>query len=81
MLLIAGFTGADSISSTIISDGVTCVSSSILGQGQSYVANLFTTNFAFLMRDLIVNIARNVFCKKQAHENGEIEIQEPWNTR
>lgn len=55
MLLIAGFVGADSVSSTIVCDGATWVSSSVIGQGQTYAATLFTTNLATLMRDLQVN--------------------------
>ena len=28
-----------------------------------------------------VKSARKIFCIMRAHENGEIEIQEPWNTQ
>ena len=55
MLLIAGFVGADSVSSTIVCDGATWVSSSVISQGQTYAASLFTTNLAVLMRDLKIN--------------------------
>ena len=55
LLLIAGFVGADSISSTIMCDGASWVSSSVIGQGQTYAANLFTTSIASIMRELQVN--------------------------
>lgn len=54
LLLIAGFVGADSISSTIMCDGASWVSSSVIGQGQTYAANLFTTSIASIMRELQV---------------------------
>ena len=38
-------------------------------------------NPALLSRKANVKNARNIFCVMRAHENGEIEIQEPWNTR
>jgi len=55
LLLIAGFVGADSISSTIMCDGASWVSSSVIGQGQTYAAHLFTTSIASIMRELQVN--------------------------
>ncbi|MDX8551286.1 hypothetical protein KHC33_14020 [Methanospirillum sp. J.3.6.1-F.2.7.3] len=54
LLLIAGFVGADSISSSIMCDGASWVSSSVIGQGQTYAAHFFTTSIASLMRDLQV---------------------------
>ena len=55
LLLIAGFVGADSISSTIMCDGASWVSSSVIGQGQTYAAHLFTTSIASIIRELQVN--------------------------
>ena len=54
LLLIAGFVGADSISSSIMCDGASWVSSSVIGQGQTYAAHFFTTSIASLMRELQV---------------------------
>ena len=76
MLLIAGFVGADSISSTIVCDGATWVSSSVLGQGQTYAASLFTTNFAYLMRDLTVNKAGEVKTGTVVDSTGPLGIDE-----
>ena len=76
MLLIAGFVGADSISSTIVCDGATWVASSVIGPGQTYAANFFTTNFAYLMRDLTVNDAGEVKSGTVAESSGPLSIDE-----
>ena len=47
LFLIAGFVGADLISSTIVCNGVSWVSSSVFSQGQTYVASLCTTDLSF----------------------------------
>lgn len=75
MLLIAGFVGADSVSSTIVCDGAIWVSSSVIGQGQTYAATLFTTNLATLMRDLQVKDG-NVKTGTVAQSSGPMGIDE-----
>ena len=54
LLLVAGFAGADSISSSILCDGACFVSSSVIGQGTTYAASLFTSSIASIIRDLQV---------------------------
>lgn len=75
LLLIAGLVGADSVSSTIVCDGATWVSSSVIGQGQTYAATLFTTNLATLMRDLQVKDG-NVKTGARAQSSGPMGIDE-----
>ena len=75
LLLIAGLVGADSVSSTIVCDGATWVSSSVIGQGQTYAATLFTTNLATLMRDLQVKDG-NVNTGTVAESSGPLGIDE-----
>lgn len=43
---------ADSITSSIVCNGASWVSSSVIGQGQSYAAHLFTTDVASLLRSM-----------------------------
>lgn len=52
VLLMIGIGNADSITSSIVCDGAAWVSSSVLGQGHTYAASIFTTNLASLMRSL-----------------------------
>ncbi len=54
LLLVAGFACADSISSSILCDGACFVSSSVIGQGTTYAASLFTSSIASIIRDLQV---------------------------
>jgi len=75
LLLIAGLVGADSVSSTIVCDGATWVSSSVIGQGQTYAATLFTTNLATLMRDLQVKDG-NVKTGTVVESSGPLGIDE-----
>ena len=75
LLLIAGFVGADSISSTIMCDGASWVSSSVIGQGQTYAANLFTTSIASIMRELQVNDGK-VKVVTVADSSGPMGIEE-----
>lgn len=75
LLFVAGFVGADSVSSTIVCDGATWVSSSVIGQGQTYAATLFTTNLATLMRDLQVKDG-NVKTGTVAESSGPMGIDE-----
>ena len=57
VVLILGFGAchADSVTSSIVCDGAAWVSSSVLGQGQSYASHLFTTDLSSLMRSLVIN--------------------------
>ncbi|MBP9007332.1 MAG: hypothetical protein BWY45_01020 [Euryarchaeota archaeon ADurb.Bin294] len=55
LLLGFGACHADSVTSSIVCDGAAWVSSSVLGQGQSYASHLFTTDLASLMRSLVIH--------------------------
>lgn len=55
LLLGFGACHADSVTSSIVCDGAAWVSSSVLGQGQSYASHLFTTDLASLMRSLVID--------------------------
>lgn len=76
LLFIVGFALADSISSSIVCDGATFVSSSVLGQGQMYAARLFTTDFAHLIRDITVTDAGEVKTGTKADSAGPIGVDE-----
>ena len=75
ILLFAGFIGADSISSTIICDGAAFVSSSVMGQGQTYAASLFTTHLSSLFRDIQVRNG-DVKTRVVAESSGPMGIDE-----
>ena len=75
ILLFAGFVGADSISSTIICDGAAFVSSSVMGQGQTYAASLFTTHLSSLFRDIQVRNG-DVKTRVVAESSGPMGIDE-----
>lgn len=49
---VIGFSCADSLSSSIVCDGAAFVSSSLIGQGQTYAATLFASDLAVLVRNL-----------------------------
>lgn len=75
LLLFAGFTGADSVSSTIVVNGASWVSSSVLGQGQTYAESMFTTDLAVLMRNL--DIQKNqVMTQTNVRSSGPMGIDE-----
>ena len=76
MLLVAGLAGADSISSSIVCDGAAFVSSSVISQGQTYAANLFTTSLAALMRNLSVGGDGQIKVVTNARSSGPIGIDE-----
>ncbi|NLV28220.1 MAG: hypothetical protein GXY48_13865 [Methanomicrobiales archaeon] len=75
-LLIAGLVGADSISSTIVCDGSSWVSSSVIGQGQTYAANLFTTDLAVLFRNLDVGSNGKVSTRTNVQSAGPVGVDE-----
>ncbi|MGV8108283.1 hypothetical protein [Methanospirillum sp.] len=75
-ILIAGLVGADSVSSTIMCDGATWVSSSVIGQGQTYAASLFTTDMGILMRNLNVGSDGKVKTSTNARSTGPIGVDE-----
>ena len=75
-LLIAGLVGADSVSSTIVCDGSSWVSSTVIGQGQTYAANLFTTNMAVLMRNLDVGNDGKVSTRTNVQSAGPVGVDE-----
>jgi len=52
LLLLAGATHADSISSSIVCNGATWVSCSVISEAQAYAASLFTSDYAVLHRKL-----------------------------
>jgi len=76
MILLAGFVGADSISSVIVVDGAAWVSSSVLDQGQTYTGRLFTTDLAILMRDLVIDQTRNLKTSTNVKSTGPVGIDE-----
>ena len=75
MILFAGFVGADSISSTIICDGASFVSSSVMGQGETYASSLFTTHLSSLFRDTQV-MNGDVKTRVLAESSGPMGIDE-----
>ena len=76
LFLIAGFVGANSISSTIVCNGASWVSSSVLNQGQTCAASLFTTDIAVLMRDLNVGTDGTVKTVTNARSTGPLGVDE-----
>ena len=76
LLLIAGFVGADSISSTIVCNGASWVSSSVVRQGHTYAAHLFTTDLTSLIRDLTITGAGQVQTRTIADSSGPMGIDE-----
>ena len=75
-ILIAGFVGADSVSSTIVCNGSSWVSSSVVNQGQTYAASLFTTDLAILMRDLKVGNDGKVKTSTDVQSSGPLGVDE-----
>jgi hypothetical protein len=53
-LIVSGFVCADSVSSSIVCDGASWVSSSVTGPDTSISQSLFTTDPALILRDLTV---------------------------
>lgn len=75
LLFVAGFAGADSISSSILCDGASFVSSSVIGQGTTYAASLFTSSIASIIRDLQVQNGE-VRTMTGANAHGPMGIEE-----
>lgn len=75
-LLVAGFVVGDSVSSTIVCDGASWVSSSVIGQGQAYAANLFTTDFAAIFRTLQTDNDGEVRTMTNARSSGPLGTDE-----
>lgn len=75
-LLVTGLAAYDSISSSIVCDGASWVSSSVISQGQTYAAHLFTTDIAALFRNLEVKDNGEVRTSTNARSEGPIGVDE-----
>ena len=69
-----GITEGDLISSTIVCDGVAWVSSSILGENQSYAGSFFTSNIANISREL--NTDNGISTTTNIRGSGAVGIDE-----
>ena len=76
ILLAGGVCGADSISSAITCNGAIWTTTSLIGQGQSYVADLFTTDMAALLRDITIRPGEKVETATSVSSTGPLGIHE-----
>lgn len=76
ILMAYGTSEADSITSSIVCDGASWVASSVIGQGQTYAASLFTTDIGALMRNLNVGNDGTVHTVTNARSTGPIGVTE-----
>ena len=75
-LLVAGSAAHDSVTSSIVCDGASWVSSSVISQGQTYAAHLFTTDIAAVFRNLQVENNGEVRTSTNARSEGPIGVDE-----
>ena len=75
-LVIIGLTVADSITSSIVSDGAAFVSSSVLGAGETYAARLSTSGNGSILRDLTVGPDNSTLAGVSAVSSGPLRIHE-----
>ena len=75
-LVIIGLTVADSITSSIVSDGAAFVSTSVLGAGETYAARLFTSGNGSILRDLTVGPDNRIQAGVSAGSSGPLGIDE-----
>ena len=75
-LVIIGLTVADSITSSIVSDGAAFVSSSVIGAGETYAARLFTSGNGSIFRDLTVGPDNSIQAGISAGSSGPLGIDE-----
>ena len=76
ILLAGGVCGADSISSSITCNGAIWTTTSLIGQGQAYVADLFTTDVAALLRDITIRPGEKVQTATSVSSTGPLGIHE-----
>jgi len=74
LFLVFGCACADSLSSSIVCTGAAWVSSSVIGPGTSFSEHLFTTDPAFILRDLLVR--EGVETTTRARSSGPLGIDE-----
>ena len=75
-LVIIGLTVADSITSSIVSDGAAFVSSSVFVAGETYAARLFTSGNGSILRDLNVGPDNRIQAGVSAGSSGPLGIDE-----
>lgn len=76
ILLVGGLCGADSISSSITCNGAIWTTTSLIGQGQAYVADLFTTDVAALLRDITIRPDERIQTTTSVSSAGPLGIHE-----
>ena len=74
LLLVFGFVCADSVSSSIVCSGASWVSSSVLGPGTTLTQDLFTTDPAMILRELLTG--ERIQAKTMATSEGPMGIDE-----
>ena len=77
MILFAGEVyGADSISSAITCNWAIWTTTLLIGQGKAYVADLFTTDVAALLRDITIQPGEKIQTATSVRSKGPLGIHE-----